>query len=44
MDILVQSSGITGAQASVILFLCSERASFVNGSSYRVDAGYVATI
>jgi NAD(P)-dependent dehydrogenase (short-subunit alcohol dehydrogenase family) len=27
--------------ASVIAFLCSERASFVNGSNYRVDAGSV---
>ena len=27
-----------------IAFLCSERASFVNGSNYRVDAGSVATI
>ncbi|KAA0924032.1 MULTISPECIES: SDR family NAD(P)-dependent oxidoreductase [Rhodococcus] len=30
--------------ASVITFLCSDRASFVNGSNYRVDAGSVATI
>ncbi len=30
--------------ASVIGFLCSERASFVNGANYRVDAGSVATI
>lgn len=30
--------------ASVIAFLCSERASFVNGSNYRVDGGSVATI
>lgn len=30
--------------ASVITFLCSDRASFVNGSEYRVDAGSVATI
>jgi NAD(P)-dependent dehydrogenase (short-subunit alcohol dehydrogenase family) len=30
--------------ASVIAFLCSERASFVNGSNYRVDAGSVSTI
>ncbi len=30
--------------ASVIAFLVSERASFVNGSNYRVDAGSVATI
>jgi NAD(P)-dependent dehydrogenase (short-subunit alcohol dehydrogenase family) len=30
--------------ASVIAFLCSERASFINGSNYRVDGGSVATI
>ena len=30
--------------ASVIVFGCSERASFVNGSNYRVDAGSVVTI
>ena len=30
--------------ASVIAFLCSERASFVNGSNYRVDSGSVQTI
>lgn len=30
--------------ASVVTFLCSNRASFVNGSNYRVDAGSVATI
>ena len=30
--------------AAVIAFLCSERASFVNGSNYRVDAGSVATL
>lgn len=30
--------------ASVITFLCSERASFVNGSNYRVDSGSVGTI
>ncbi|MET0735294.1 MAG: SDR family oxidoreductase [Microbacterium sp.] len=30
--------------ASVIAFLCSDRASFVNGSNYRVDSGSVATI
>lgn len=30
--------------AVVIAFLCSERASFVNGSDYRVDGGSVATI
>lgn len=30
--------------AAVIAFLCSEKASFVNGSNYRVDSGSVATI
>ncbi|SNS51658.1 NAD(P)-dependent dehydrogenase, short-chain alcohol dehydrogenase family [Rhodococcoides kyotonense] len=30
--------------ASVVVFLCSDRASFVNGSNYRVDSGSVATI
>ena len=30
--------------AAAIAFLCSERASFVNGSNYRVDGGSVATI
>jgi NAD(P)-dependent dehydrogenase (short-subunit alcohol dehydrogenase family) len=30
--------------AAVVTFLCSELASFVNGSNYRVDAGSVATI
>lgn len=30
--------------AAVIAFLCSERASFVNGSNYRVDSGSVQTI
>lgn len=30
--------------AAVIAFLCSDRASFVNGANYRVDAGSVATL
>lgn len=30
--------------ANVVAFLCSDLASFVNGSNYRVDAGSVATI
>ena len=30
--------------ANVIAFLCSEAASFVNGSDYRVDSGSVATV
>lgn len=29
--------------AAVIAFLCSDKASFVNGSNYRVDSGSVAT-
>jgi NAD(P)-dependent dehydrogenase (short-subunit alcohol dehydrogenase family) len=36
--------GETDEVAAVIAFLCSERASFVNGSNYRVDSGSVATI
>jgi NAD(P)-dependent dehydrogenase (short-subunit alcohol dehydrogenase family) len=30
--------------AAVVAFLCSERASFVNGANYRVDSGAVASI
>jgi len=30
--------------AAVIAFLCYDRASFVNGSNYRVDSGSVATL
>jgi len=30
--------------AAVIAFLCSDKASFVNGANYRVDGGSVATI
>ena len=30
--------------AAMIVFLCSERASFVNGSNMRVDSGSVATV
>ena len=30
--------------AAVVTFLCSDLASFVNGSNYRVDSGSVATI
>jgi NAD(P)-dependent dehydrogenase (short-subunit alcohol dehydrogenase family) len=30
--------------AAMIVFLCSERASFINGSNMRVDSGSVATV
>jgi NAD(P)-dependent dehydrogenase (short-subunit alcohol dehydrogenase family) len=43
-NIELQRRGEADEVASVIAFLCSERASFVNGSNYRVDAGSVATI
>ncbi len=36
--------GAADEVAAVIAFLCSDRASFVNGSNYRVDAGSVATV
>lgn len=36
--------GKTQEVAAVIAFLCSERASFVNGANYRVDGGSVASI
>jgi len=36
--------GETDEVANVIAFLCSDLASFVNGSNYRVDSGSVATI
>ena len=37
----VQRRGQPDEVAAVITFLCSEKASFVNGSNYRVDAGSV---
>jgi len=40
----VKRRGKVTEVAAVIAFLCSERASFVNGSNYRVDAGSVQTI
>jgi NAD(P)-dependent dehydrogenase (short-subunit alcohol dehydrogenase family) len=43
-NIELKRRGEVDEVASVIAFLCSERASFVNGANYRVDAGSVATI
>lgn len=39
-----QSRGKAAEVANMIAFLWSERASFINGAEYRVDAGSVATI
>ncbi|MBC7631687.1 SDR family oxidoreductase [Aeromicrobium sp.] len=36
--------GTPAEVAAVVTFLCSDLASFVNGSNYRVDSGSVATI
>ncbi len=36
--------GATDEVASVITFLCSERAGFVNGSDYRVYSGSVLAV
>ena len=40
----VKRRGNPGEVSAVIAFLCSDRASFVNGSNYRVDGGSVATV
>jgi NAD(P)-dependent dehydrogenase (short-subunit alcohol dehydrogenase family) len=40
----LQRRGEPEEVANVVAFLCSELASFVNGSNYRVDSGSVATI
>lgn len=40
----IHRRGKPSEAASVTAFLCSERAEFVNGSNYRVDAGSVGTV
>ncbi|MDQ4044277.1 MAG: SDR family oxidoreductase [Chloroflexota bacterium] len=40
----LQRRGEADEVAAVVVFLCSDRASFVNGSNWRVDAGSVSTI
>lgn len=42
--IVVDRPGQVHEVAPVVAFLCSERASFVNGANYRVDGGSVATV
>jgi NAD(P)-dependent dehydrogenase (short-subunit alcohol dehydrogenase family) len=42
-NIELKRRGDADEVASVIAFLCSDRASFVNGSNWRVDGGSVAT-
>jgi 3-oxoacyl-[acyl-carrier protein] reductase len=42
-NIVVDRRGRAGEVASVIAFLCSQHASYVSGSNYRVDGGSVAT-
>ena len=39
--IAMQRRGKPDEVASLIAFLCSERASFINGSNYRIDGGSV---
>lgn len=40
----LQRRGRPEEVAAVVVFLCSQQASFVNGSNYRVDGGSVATL
>ncbi|WP_104131375.1 SDR family NAD(P)-dependent oxidoreductase [Cryobacterium sp. M91] len=43
-SIELKRRGTPDEVASVVAFLCSDLASFVNGANYRVDSGSVATI
>jgi NAD(P)-dependent dehydrogenase (short-subunit alcohol dehydrogenase family) len=43
-NLVLQRRGKAQEVAAVIAFLCSEQASFVVGSNYRVDGGSVATV
>lgn len=43
-NMTLKRRGTPDEVASVIAFLCSDRASFVNGSNYRVDSGSVGAI
>ncbi len=42
-QIVVDRRGKPEEVASTIAFLCSEHASYITGSNYRVDGGSVAT-
>lgn len=42
-NIVVDRRGKASEVAAVIAFLCSEQASYITGSNYRVDGGSVAT-
>jgi len=42
--IALERRGAAAEVAAVIAFLCSDRASFVNGANWRVDGGSVSTI
>lgn len=43
-NMTLKPRGVPDEFANVIAFLCSDRASFVNGSNYRVDSGSVGAI
>ena len=42
--LVLQRRGKASEVAAVIAFLCSQHASFVVGSNFRVDGGSVATV